>query len=62
MRRFDRLVEAGFKLSLTAGSAEAKGTPSGPLMLRFRLCTHWAMVPSDVDGLVDGIIRVGKTL
>ena len=41
-----------YKLSLTAGSAEARGVPSTPDHLRLRMCTYWSMSKSDVDAFV----------
>ena len=46
------LVAEGYQLSLTAGSAAARGTPSSPAHLRLRLCTFWSMRPADVDAFV----------
>lgn len=60
--RFDELVSAGYSLSLTAGSAEARGPPSTPAHLRFRICTYWSMLTSDVDAFVERMICIGQTL
>eukprot|EP00041_Stephanoeca_diplocostata_P035042 m.1220904 g.1220904 ORF g.1220904 m.1220904 type:complete len:390 (-) comp24623_c0_seq10:2224-3393(-) len=48
----ERLTSTGYKISLTAGSADAKGTPQSADYIRPRLCTHWYTERSDIHALV----------
>jgi threonine aldolase len=48
----DKLLDAGFEISLFAGSPEAQGVCTDPDMVRYRMCTNWSMTSADIRAFI----------